>query len=1026
MEDQKKTDVIKNMRTVLPPINLKATDQPDTSTQKNTPTQSSPHMQSKQPRIAPVADPSHIPNITPPNMMMYGYRQPDRERERDRDVSGEKQERSGDRQGERPGDRPPHMHMPGQGGRYRVHPSNGYVPYNPYGKAPLGYPPGRQPPHTQTRYYPPSRQHPYMGEIHPPRMPTDKKPPMMQHPPQPRHMQPGHPQGSGHPPHGPSAPHPAHGPAAILMPEAGGNNKVQIKDAMRYLDVVKEEYKNNKEVYSKFLKTMKDYKDRRINAKTVIEIMLSIFNGNQKLIQGFNQFLPKKYEILPSGEVKMHGDRKPEERGERPREEGTPKYAPSQGSREYKQHPSQAMPQGQHMQYDPRRDLEGLGIGIKPQQNRGEHDNMGRVVNYLNKVRKHLENNPSAWFEFLRIVQSYKNSREQKPISEILASIKVLLKDDPILISEFMVFLPPQEKRAALRPGQRPPPPADSLTMLHDIRNILSRKGVYKEFVKALNMFNQGLLNTNALLLIVEPFLRGSSTLFSLFRYYIGHREINAPPHVQSNLETYKKVGSYRVLPEKYRHSMHTGQSSDDASVLNTGYVACPTFSSESSTFIFAKKNSHEEALFRIEDERYECDVLLERVSSFILKLMEHEAIVIEDANISKEHNKCPIPPLKLSALDKDLISSVYGSSCDDIILGIIAHPIRAIPVILKQLRSIEAQWIKSRTASMEVWRAAVDKNYIKALDAKGYKTRSSERKTTLLKQFTKDLDSLAEVSFSLTSMPVCSEVFDILITGMEGESESDRAKTLHTLKDISLRDGVFLGTPEIYCALKGISTICNRIYDAVNGKRIKPRNNKIATDLGLQAQEPAEPISQDEILSTIRTYILEDMESSEFEEKMLSNLGIPGASLVGILGIFQSVESMLDTMMENKGSIEMLSRLEDRTTIPKSNASELLVRGINIVKISVQYSEDLCGLKASKITQPHSTSADWIDYVKNYSIESESDAKTPFLQRSVISKKRKTDAYYGMESLFTEGKLKMQYIPGTEDFIAAKKTKIE
>lgn len=989
MEDQKKTDVIKNVRTVLPPLNLKASDTPEEPAQKSAQTQAPPSPQLSHGRIPPAVDPAHMPNMPHQGMMHYGYRPQKRERERER---------------------PPQMHMPPSEGRYRVHPTGGYMPYNPYGKSPLGYPPGRHPPHNQTRYYPPSRHYPYMGEMHHPRAPAEKKPPMPQHT--------------------------RHAPSTILMPEIGGSAKVQIKDAMRYLDVVKEEYKSNKEVYNKFLKTMKDYKDRRIDAKKVIEIMLNLFDGNQKLIQGFNQFLPKKYEILPSGEVKVHETerepRKTDEREIRQKEEYAGGNKHQQGS------------------YDPRRDLEGLGIGIKTQGVRTDSDSTGRVVNYLNKVRKHLENNPVAWFEFLRIVQSYKNSREQKPISEILASIKVLLKDDPILISEFMVFLPSSDIRNG-RPLQRHIPPnhgqSDSLAMLHDIRSILSRKGVYKEFVKALNMFNQGLLNTNALLLVIEPFLRGAPTLFSLFRYYIGHREINAPPHIQNSLETYQKIGSYRILPEKYRKSTHSGQSASDASVLNTSYVACPTFTSESSTFIFAKKNAHEEALYRVEDERYEWDVLLERVSALILRLMEYEIIAIEDANVTKDNqrDKAPLEALKLTALDKEIISVVYGSACDDIILGIIAHPIRAIPVVLKQIRSVETQWIKSRTGNMETWRGIVGRNYMKSLDVRGYKIRSTEKKTSLVKQYIKDLDSTSDVHFPMESKRICSEVFDILVSGMgtdneeheEEEEEEDKSANISSKKYLSLilslvmREGVFLITPEIYCVLRGLCMLSKKVLEALSGKKIKPASNKIAEELGLHEDMPV--MEEEKVLEMLRAYVLGEMEGSAFEEKILGSLGVCGASLVGLLGTFQSVESMLDTVLENKGSLEMLDRLSNREEIQRSNVSELIIRGVSIVKATVrEVGEGKYEIVASRLTQAHTTSTNWINYVKNYNSRTaqedtkEEEVKAPFLHRSL--KKRKADevdATFGMESLFTEGKFKVRHIPGTEDFVAKKKQKI-
>ncbi|KAH9385769.1 paired amphipathic helix protein Sin3b [Nematocida major] len=967
MEDQKKTDVIKNMRTVLPSLNLKESEVPEQPAQKSPSPHSAHSPQEKHPRATQEGHPrasqeghprgpdGHMGGMPP--QAPYGYR-PMPERHLDRHP-----------------DRP--MHMPN--GRYRVHPSSGYMPYNPYGKAPMGYPPCRQPAHAQTRYFPPSRQHPYMGEMHHGRVPSEKKPSV--------------------------TPPPRHAPTAILMPEVGGSAKVQIKDAMRYLDVVKEEYKNNKEVYNKFLKTMKDYKDRHIDAKTVIEIMLALFNGNQKLIQGFNQFLPKKYEILPSGEVKVH-----EHAGQ---SVGSPGPVPGMAMKS-KPSSSAGSPIGLRedaRRDDPRRDLEGLGIGIK--NGRSELDSTSRVVNYLNKVRKHLEGNPVAWFEFLRIVQSYKNSRDQKPVSEILASIKVLLRDDPVLISEFMVFLPGQERRgrAGTAAGSAQ---ASSLSMLHDIRTILTRKGVYREFVRALNLFNQGLISTSALLLVVEPFLRGS-TICSLFRYYIGHREAHAPPHIQSSLETYEKVGSYRVLPEKYRHSTHSGQSADDASVLNTGYVSCPTFSSESSTFIFAKKNVHEETLFRIEDERYECDLLLERVSSLILRLVEYENAAAHEANCTREGAPVALKPLSLSALDREVISAVYGSACDDLILGLIAHPLRAIPVVLKQMRAAETTWIRARASSAEGWAQATDRNFIKALDVRGFKARSTERKALLIRQYARDLDT-ENIRFVLTKELV-SEVFSIICTGMDLDG-CDLERT-RTLRRFISQPGVFVCSNDAYCAIRGVSLICARVSSAVSSEHTKPKPNGVAADLGLVKDDPTSTVSSlQDVMSLIRAHVLGDLECAEFEETVIKSLGVAGAQLAGILSLFQSVSAMIETAVEGT-SAETLDRLANRKTVQKTNLTELLLRGVSLVRVELNEEENgALAVQASRVVAGESGSAEWAKHVKDFSRSSEA-GNAPFLRRTLRT--GGGTACFGMESFFVGGKCRLKHMPGTEDFVLSK-----
>lgn len=1090
MEDHKKTDVIKNMRTVLPPINLKKTEPAEapaaatsaTAEQEMTGGAGQQKTQDNQGRVLlpsalgeqasmGIPPPGHLPK--PP----YGYRPP---------------ERMGQ------AERPTQMHIPPN--RYRMHAGGGYAPYTPYGGATPGYPPGRHPPYIQTRYYPPpARQYAYVPEMPPHvrgqmehgRM-GEKKGPMHphSHPPHQHHGPPHHPpyhapmhpqvhpqphmqhqppQGYPHMQHQqmhpPQMHSPGQHPSAVLMPDIGNNAKVQIKDAMRYLDVVKEEYKDNKEVYNRFLRTMRDYKERQIDAKRVIEIILMLFSGNPKLIQGFNQFLPKKYEILPSGEIKVHDV----EKGERDHKRRGDEHGPSGGL--YGSFPPQHPPyppmhvvkseyDGGRPHPDSRPEFEVFPPGARQHVGKYEIDNTARVVAYLNKVRRRLEHSPAAWFDFLKIVQSYRNNRDHRPIPEILARVKAILKDEPGLIEEFILFLPGNAELHHMRPGSRQHQP-DTLGMLLEIKHVLVRKGVHKEFVKALNMFNQGLLNSSSLILLIEPFLSHSPTLLSLFRYYIGHREPDTPPHIQASLETYKKLGSYRVLPERYRKSMHTGQTPEDASVLNTSLISCPTFSSESSTFIFAKKNVHEDTLFRVEDERYEADLLLARVSSLLLKLTEHEALIVEEetsvrepespreqtvrdaalkdpAEKEAEEKDLPKEPLvapakeqappesalsfSLSDIDKEILGVVYGASADDIILGLIAHPLRAIPVVIRQLRSIEAQWFRTRATSSEIWKNTIDKNYIKALDVKGYKVRNGERKTTMLKQFMKDIDTATAVEFKLLSRKITNGVVDVLIASMDLEEGDEAYGNIRMLQKIIQTNRVFFLTPEIYCALRGIACAAHKIYESLHGRRVKPKVSGIARNLGLQ--EETQPLSLDALLDLVKDYVLGNIETTKFEEKIIGCFGVSGASLIGISGVCLGVEAMIDTMGDHKASMEMLRRIGGSNKEAPSALSEVLLRTPNLLKVVVKRRKDASYIMAKKVAPQKYSSPKWAGYVKSYSTKE--GGRGPFLARTFRPTKRKAILDYGMEHEFSEDKYKLKHISGTEDFFLAKRARTE
>jgi len=1107
MEDQKKTDTIKNIRTVLPPLNLKKVEKKDQEAMGDRKSDRS------EPDFGETAGGARDTHHSPPRS-----ESPQKEPPNVRGTQGIANRPPGPERhaAAQPAQQP--MQPPVQ--RYRVHTTTSYAPYNPYAKTSLGYPPGRHPPHTQTRYYPPPKQYIYSGEIQGPReipkapeKAPEKAPPQLEralphgYPQHAPHMPPqGHPDRERERPHLPPVGHIVHGgqsgylahPSPKYPGQEGVAPEVQVHDAMRYLSAVKEEYKHNKEVYKRFLKTLKEYKERQIDAKTVVDIVLSLFSGNQKLLQGFNQFLPKKYEILSSGEVKVHEEKEAEQKDEQDsdknredasrqrdprdmgrdigrdigRDVGRGEYSRGDFQRsdneEYDRHQREAERKRENKQIDrrlARNELEGSGIDVKTaHSDREGRDESGRVIAYLNKVRKHLEGTPAAWFEFLRIVQSYKRFKSEgradsQRISEILASVKTLLKDAPSLVEEFLVFLPGHgETERGRHSSERS---GDAAEMLHDIKGVLVRKGVYREFIKALNMFNQGLLSSSSLLLVIEPFLKPSPALYSLFRYYIGHRETEAPPFMQANLETYKKMGSYRVLPEKYRSSSHSGQSAEDASVLNVELVSCPTFSSESSAFVFAKKNIYEESLFRVENERYEADLLIERVSALIQKLSEHEEIALDEINAPqeakdardareeaspKEEQTGGRQRLQLSAVDKEVLNAVYESATDEIILGLIAHPIRAIPVVMKQLRKTESQWVKSRVAYAETWRVTVERNFLRALDVKGYKIRNGERKTPLSKQFTKDIESASEVEFWIPDRYACERVVEILGRSVEPEEESQEEQRLRAIRSIIGKERVLFVTHEMYLVLRAVASICSRVADALGGRKRDLSGSEVAERLG--AQKKSEVLTKEEVFALLEEYVLGKMETHAFEEQIFGGLGVAAASLIGISGIFQSLEVMFESVGANRMSGEIIARIEEQEKVQEKNVSELLQQG-PLVKITVEKKGEGLICTAKKINAFKSSTSGWSapaigEAEKNGSeidagSEGDADAdedrangaedrdeeevndeevngdQMPFLRRTL--RNEKSDVTYGIEPLVEESPRRIRLTPGTEDF---------
>lgn len=69
------------------------------------------------------------------------------------------------------------------------------------------------------------------------------------------------------------------GPAEVQRP-------LNVRDALSYLDTVKQTFSTSPTVYADFLDTMKDFKTGRVDTPGVIDRVSQLFRGHSDLIQG--------------------------------------------------------------------------------------------------------------------------------------------------------------------------------------------------------------------------------------------------------------------------------------------------------------------------------------------------------------------------------------------------------------------------------------------------------------------------------------------------------------------------------------------------------------------------------------------------------------------------------------------------------------------------------------------------------------------------------------------------------------------
>ncbi|KAI8840628.1 hypothetical protein BJ741DRAFT_561197 [Chytriomyces cf. hyalinus JEL632] len=125
---------------------------------------------------------------------------------------------------------------------------------------------------------------PHMAQVQQPMPPVHHQP---VHPIQHQQMHPIHPQNpSQNPPQNQNQPQDGH-----------TSRSLNVRDALEYLDKVKDQFRSQPEVYNRFLDIMKDFKSQSIDTPGVIDRVSTLFRGHPSLVTGFNTFLPPGYRI---------------------------------------------------------------------------------------------------------------------------------------------------------------------------------------------------------------------------------------------------------------------------------------------------------------------------------------------------------------------------------------------------------------------------------------------------------------------------------------------------------------------------------------------------------------------------------------------------------------------------------------------------------------------------------------------------------------------------------------------------------
>ncbi|KAF8893642.1 hypothetical protein CPB85DRAFT_1230305 [Mucidula mucida] len=577
---------------------------------------------------------------------------------------------------------------------------------------------------------------------------------------------------------------------AAPHPLVAQERSLNVNDALGYLDSVKVQFHEQPLVYNQFLEIMKEFKSQRIDTPGVIERVSHLFYGHQQLISGFNTFLPAGYSIQyrspdtitftsPAGMTTIHPQRL------------VPPPPP----------PPVPPPRARSRARSPGGD---------------DSVTITSAFEYIQRIKKRCD--PETYKEFLDILSRYHKKSAHVDDKEVLEHIGRLFKDEPDFYRDFHHFLPeisegsekprmdavvPQKRKRRDREKERekdrdretksssthhksktsahdapsskherrhapPPPRSDDSQFFERVKRALGSNDSYTEFLKFVNLFTQGMIDTGRLLKETRNFLLVDLELLKQFKEILGWDERREREYVQwerdqpygftrpiiagfqdrpTRTDMGIQYGSYRKLSPAESNVNCAGRDDMCKSVLNDEWVSHPTWSSEDPPIVSNRKNMFEEALHRSEEERHEYDFHIEAITRTIA-ILEPINNKIAQLN-SEERASFKVKPNlngSAKAINHRVIKKIWGrEGGNEVIQAMQDTPSQAIPVVLQRLKVKEEEWKRAQREWNKVWREVEARNYVKSLDQQSITFKATDKKALTIKAFVSQIEAAQE-----------------------------------------------------------------------------------------------------------------------------------------------------------------------------------------------------------------------------------------------------------------------------------------
>ncbi|KAJ3896408.1 hypothetical protein GG344DRAFT_36762 [Lentinula edodes] len=632
---------------------------------------------------------------------------------------------------------------------------------------------------------------------------------------------------------------------------------LNVTDALSYLDAVKNKFSTRPDVYNHFLDIMKEFKSQQIDTPGVIKRVSALFQGHHSLIQGFNTFLPVGYRIECSSDANHITVTTP--RGTKMETTGSGGGKPFHWSDEPEPHspiphppmePAVAYVQKIKQRCDPETYRQFLDI-LSRYHHSPESINEEEVSKQISQLFKDAPDLRSDFRIFMpdgsqsllddnaaaeegrhhhhhRERDHHDSKSRRKADVADSASASVLPQKrkrkagerESIRVEREKIPAKTESARSALTSAPTNqtaitagpssariptsaslPHPSSQLTIdpsqfFDRVKRALDSRDTYNEFLKVVNLFTQGYIDTARLVKESRNFLVGDGELMRGWKEILGwdgrkeesegweiadgwsrpvvvDEVIERPIPIPGRVDLSAQYGSYRRLPESEINVTCSGRDSMCRDVLNDEWVSHPTWALNSSsygsastsnnssgnitypdpfddpTFFWAvsRKNVYEEALHRSEEERHEYDFHIEAISRTIAIL---EPINNKISQLSpEERGGFRLKPNlggSAKAIHQRVVRKIYGREVGTEVLACMQEsPAHAVPVVINRLKQKEEEWKRAQREWNKVWREVDARNYAKSLDHQSVNFKAADKKLLTAKAFVNEIEAARE-----------------------------------------------------------------------------------------------------------------------------------------------------------------------------------------------------------------------------------------------------------------------------------------